>query len=183
MKKNFFFKFFLIFDQKKMLFFSKKGWRNFCRTIKMFLQNFFFGKPFKAWVSLIEKHYVDKKSKHLKKTIIFQIFEFFWEILWLFFQRIYSWKISVNLNLEKFSIFYQSLRDYNCGSNRCIATYRVSKRISWAWRICWEFFCGRLHFRPLYENLIFNYFWQKNLVFGKIWSIWPIWPADVANLI
>ena len=84
-----------------------------------------------------------------------------------------------NLTLEKISIFYQSLRDYNCGSNRCIDTCRVSKRISWTRRTFWEnCFCSRLHFRPLYENLIFNYFWQKNLVFGKIWSIWPIWPAD-----
>ena len=63
-------KFFLIFDQKTMLFFlQKKG-----EEISVERSKFFFGKSLKAWVSLIEKNNVDKNSKHLKKNIIFQIF-------------------------------------------------------------------------------------------------------------
>ena len=52
-----------------LFFFQKKG-----EEISVERSKFFFEKSFKAWVSLIEKHHVDKKSKHLKKNIIFQIF-------------------------------------------------------------------------------------------------------------
>ena len=55
---------------------------------------FVFGKSFKAWVSLIEKHYVDKKSKHLKKNIIFKCFEFFLRNFVNFFPK--------NLQLKNF---------------------------------------------------------------------------------
>ena len=102
----------------------------------------------------------------------------FWEILWIFFQRIYSWKISVNLlwnlTLEKFSIFYQSLRDYNCGSNRCMVTCRVSKRISWTRRTFWEiFFVADYisgHFMKIWISTIFdkkNWFLAKYGPFGR----------------
>ena len=56
-----------------LFFFSKKGEEISVERSKFFYK-IFFGKSFKAWVSLIEKHHVDKKSKHLKKNIIFQIF-------------------------------------------------------------------------------------------------------------
>ena len=59
---------------------------------------------------------------------------------WIFSKEFTAEKFLWNLTLEKFSIFYQSLRDYNCGSNRCMVTCRVSKRISWTRRTCWENF-------------------------------------------
>ena len=74
LKKNFFLNFFLIFYQKKMLFFFAKKSEEISVERSKFFCKFFFRKSFKVWVSLIEKHYVDKKSKHLKKNIIFQIF-------------------------------------------------------------------------------------------------------------
>ena len=123
MKKNFFLKFFLIFDQKKMLFFfAKKKVKKFLSNDQNFVTKFFFGKSIEASVSLIEKHYVDKKLKHLKKYIIFQIFWIFLTNFVTFFSKEFTAeKFLWNLTLEKFSIFYQSLRDYNCGSDRCIS--------------------------------------------------------------
>ena len=156
-------------------FFSKKGWRNFCQTIKIFLQNLFFGKSFKAWVSLIEKHNVDKNSKHLKKNIIFQIFWIFFEKFCEFFSKEFTAeKFLWNLTLEKFSIFYQSLRDYNCGSNRCMVTCRVSKRISWTrrtfWEICFVADCISGHFMKIWFSTIFDkkiWFLAKYGPFGQ----------------
>ena len=118
---------------------------------------------------------------------------FFWEILWIFFQRIYSWKISVNLlwnlTLEKFSIFYQSLRDYNCGSNRCMVTCRVSKRISWTRRTFWEiFFVADFisgHFMKIWILVIFSIFFhhfQQMLIVGSPKWGWVFWGPKLVIL-
>ena len=116
-------------------FFFKKRVKKFLSNDQNFLTKFFFGKSFKAWVSLIEKHNVDKNSKHLKTNIIFQIFWIFFEKFCDFFSKEFTAeKFLWSLTLENFSIFYQSLRDYNCGFNKCMVTCRVSKRISWVMR-------------------------------------------------
>ena len=176
MKKNFFLKFFLIFDQKKMLFFFlQKKVKKFLSNDQNFFTKFVFRKSFKVWVSLIEKHYVDKKSKHLKKNIIFQIFWIFFEKFCEFFSKGFTAeKFLWNLTLEKISIFYQSLRDYNCGSNRCIDTCRVSKRISWTRRTFWENFfvadCISGHFMKIWFSTIFDkkiWFLAKYGRFGR----------------
>ena len=47
-----------------LFFFQKKGEEISVERSKFFYKIVFFGKSFKAWISFIEKHYVDKKSKH-----------------------------------------------------------------------------------------------------------------------
>ena len=61
--------------------------KKFLSNDQNFFTNFFFRKSFKIWGSLIQKHYVDEKSKHLKINIIFQIFGTFFEKFCEFFSK------------------------------------------------------------------------------------------------
>jgi hypothetical protein len=73
-----------------LFFFQKKGEEISVERSKFFYK-IFFEIFFKAWVSLIEKHHVDKKSKHLKKNYNFSNFlNFFDKFCDFFFQRIYN---------------------------------------------------------------------------------------------
>jgi 23S rRNA maturation-related 3'-5' exoribonuclease YhaM len=57
-----------------LFFFAKKRVKKFLSNGQNFFTKICFEKSHEACASLIEKHNVDKKSKHLKKNIIFQIF-------------------------------------------------------------------------------------------------------------
>ena len=73
LKKNFFLNF---WSKNNALFFCKKRVKKFLSNDQNFFTKICFGKSFKACASLIEKHNVNKKSKHLKRNIIFKFFEF-----------------------------------------------------------------------------------------------------------
>ena len=118
-------------------------------------------------------------------------------MFWIFFEKFCEFfskeftaeKFLWNLTLEKFSIFYQSLRDYNCGSNRCMVTYRVPKRISWTERTFWEKFfvadCISGHFMKIWILPIFAIFFhqfQQMLVVGLLRCRWMIWRPKMVIL-
>ena len=124
-------------------------------------------------------HETEVWGKGLLKVLFFvkkndQILNFKKKKFWIFSKEFTSEKFLWGLTLEKFSIFYQSLRDYNCGSNRCMVTCRVSKRISWTRRTFWEIFvvadCISGHFMKIWFSTIFDkkiWFLAKYGPFGR----------------
>ena len=139
-------------------------------------------------------HETEVWGKGLLKVLFFvkkndQILNFKKKKFWIFSKEFTAEKFLWNLTLEKFSIFYQSLRDYNCGSNRCMVTCRVSKRISWTRRTCWEIFfvadCISGQFMKIWILVIFSIFFhhlQQMLIVGSPKWGWVFWGPKLVIL-
>ena len=140
------------FEKKRAFFFYQKfkkiskksfisNFYNFLSTWSFFMRPKYGVKDFLKFYFLQKKwtnFYLQKKKKFLIFSKEFTAEKFLW-----------------NLTLENFSIFYQSLRDYNCCSNRCMVTCRVSKRIAWTRRTCWEIFLWPIAFPAKLNLLVF----------------------------
>jgi len=143
---------------------------------------------------LIFFHETEVWSKELLKVLFFakQMNKFETskkKNFWIFSKAFTAEKFLWILTLEKFSIFYQSLRDYNCGFNRYITPCRVSKHISWARKNCWEIVfvadCISGHFMIIRIFLIFYIFFhqfQQMLIVGLLRYGWMIWGPNMVIL-